>query len=86
MVETSYPWLQITNPNVSVTSVTDDSWITTMGLHVLTVFLSLYQMYNSNEKIAPLLPDLVTMLEGINFIIYIHLVSVCVIIRNNIII
>eukprot|EP01035_Chromulina_nebulosa_P026094 gene26094-34116_t len=68
-----YPWLKnIVGKNAQTKmliaknngSVNMDSWIHTMGLHVLTVCLSLYQLYKSNEKSVPLLPDLMIMLEG----------------------
>ena len=74
-ISPKYPWLKNVSPGGKNQhnklliarnngSVNMDSWIHTMGLHVLTVCLSLYQMYKDNEKSVPLLPDLMLMLEG----------------------
>eukprot|EP01038_Epipyxis_sp_PR26KG_P008429 gene8429-11403_t len=41
-----------------------NSWIGTMGLNVLTVCLELYQTFRDKDRFVPLLPDLISMLEG----------------------
>lgn len=45
-------------------STNQNSWIGTMGQPVLSVCLDLYLKFQEKEKTTPMLPDLLTMLEG----------------------